>query len=195
LNPFSEGDLSGLGQEPTVVTDVPLHVRFDVARTYVAWEQGENVRVAWLQDNGRLDLGIDVARGHTPSISMRKIGPAVAYLESEKLYLSELGWLTLQCEDAGFCQVAFDAQELQGTPTGPTGLAFDEDNDVWFVMAGTQLAVVGRGEEGAVLKQAVALDALEEAPKRVDVAVSGGTAAVLQAANGGDSALTFLGCF
>jgi hypothetical protein len=62
-------------------------------------------------------------------------------------------------------------------------------------MAGTQLAVVGRGEEGAVLKQAVVLDALDEAPKRVDVVVSGGTAAIVQAVTNGDSALTFLGCF
>ena len=46
-----------------------------------------------------------------------------------------------------------------------------------------------------MLKQAVVLDALDEAPKRVDVAVSGGTAAIVQAVTNGDSALTFLGCF
>ena len=62
-------------------------------------------------------------------------------------------------------------------------------------MAGTQLAVVGRAEGGAVLKQAVSLDPLDDAPKRVDVAVSGGAAAIVQAAADGDSALTFLGCF
>jgi hypothetical protein len=125
---------------------------------------------------------------------MTKAGPAVAYIESEELHLSELGLLTLQCEEAGFCKVAFDAQELQGTPTGPTGLALDQTNDVWFVMAGTQLAVVGRSEGRAVLEQAVVLNALDDAPKRVDVAVSGGTAAIVQANNDG-SALTFLGCF
>jgi len=126
---------------------------------------------------------------------MRTAGPAVAYLHDEKLYLSELGQATLQCEEGGSCNVGFGAEELQGTPTGPTGLAFDEDRDVWFVMAGTQLAVVGRAEGGAVLKQAMVLDALDEAPKRVDVVVSGGTAAVVQAVTNGDSALTFLGCF
>jgi len=61
-------------------------------------------------------------------------------------------------------------------------------------MAGTQLAVVGRGEGGAVLKQAVVLDTLDDAPRRVDVVVSGGTAAIVQTADS-QSALTFLGCF
>jgi hypothetical protein len=194
LNPFTQSDLSGLTQEPTLATQVPILTRFDAAGSYLAWEQGDNVRAALIQDDGWIDFGIDVARGHTPSMAMRKSGPAVAYLQNELLHLSELGPATLQCEEAGFCNVAFDAEELQGTPAGPTGLAFDEDNDVWFVMAGTQLAVVGRGEQGAVLKQAVVLDALDDAPRRVDVVVSGGTAAIVQASSD-DSALTFLGCF
>jgi hypothetical protein len=195
LNPFTESELSGLAQEPTLATGVPILTMFDAAGTYLTWEEGDNVRAAILQDNGWVASGIDVARGHTPSITMRTAGPAVAYLHDERLYLSELGQVTLQCEEGGSCKVGFGAEELQGTPTGPTGLAFDEDHDVWFVMAGTQLAVVGRGEEGAVLKQAVVLDALDEAPKRVDVVVSGGTAAIVQAVTNGDSALTFLGCF
>ena len=195
LNPFTESELSGLAQEPTLATGVPILTMFDAAGTYLAWEEGDNVRAAVLQDNGWVASSIDVARGHTPSITMRTAGPAVAYLHDEKLYLSELGQATLQCEEGGSCNVGFGAEELQGTPTGPTGLAFDEDRDVWFVMAGTQLAVVGRAEGGAVLKQAMVLDALDEAPKRVDVVVSGGTAAVVQAVTNGDSALTFLGCF
>ena len=194
LNPFTESDLSGLTQAPTLATGVPILTMFDAAGTYLAWEQGDNVRAAILRDDGVVALDIDVARGHTPSMAMRKAGPAVAYLQSEELHLSELGQATLQCEAAGFCKVAFDAQDLQGTPAGPTGLAFDEDNDVWFLMAGTQLAVVGRGEGGAVLKQAVVLDTLDDAPGRVDVVVSGGTAAIVQAADS-QSALTFLGCF
>jgi hypothetical protein len=194
LNPFTESDLSGLTQEPTPTTEFPVLTAFDAAGTYLAWEQNDNIRAAILRDDGLVTLGIDVARGHTPSIVMTKAGPAVAYIESEELHLSELGLLTLQCEEAGFCNVAFDAQELQGTPTGPTGLALDQTNDVWFVMAGTQLAVVGRSEGRAVLEQAVVLNALDDAPKRVDVAVSGGTAAIVQANNDG-SALTFLGCF
>jgi len=195
LNPFTESELSGLAQEPTLATGLPAITVFDAADTYVAWEQGDNVRAAILQDNGSVASGIDVARGHTPSLAMGRAGPAVASLQNEKLHLSELGQATLQCEEAGLCKVAFDAEELQGTPTAPTGLAFDEDNDVWFLVAGTQLAVVGRREGGAVLKQAVALDALvDDPPERVDVAVSGGTAAIVQAGYD-DSALTFLGCF
>jgi hypothetical protein len=138
---------------------------------------------------------IDVARGDTPSISITKKGPALVYLQDGKLHLSELGGLTLQCEEGGFCNVVFGAQELQENLTGPTGLAVEEASDTWFVMAGTQLAVVGRAEGRAVLKQAVSLDPLADAPKRVDVAVSGGAAAIVQAAEDGESALTFLGCF
>ena len=85
-------------------------------------------------------------------------------------------------------------EAAEGTPA-PTGLAFDAASDTWFVAAGTELAVVARGEAGAVVTQAVRLDALAEAPSRVDVAVSGQIAAVLQVTKRGDSALTFLGCF
>jgi len=195
LNPFAANELSGLAEEPTIATEVPILTRFDAAGGYLIWEQNDNLRAATLQDDGRLELDIDVARGDTPSISMTKKGPALVYLQDGKLGLSELGGLTLQCEEGGFCNVVFEAQELQGTPTGPTGLAVDEASDTWFVMAGTQLAVVGRAEGGAVLKQAVSLDPLADAPRRVDVAVSGGAAAIVQAGRDGDSALTFLGCF
>lgn len=195
LNPFAPNELSGLAEEPTIATEVPILTRFDAAGGYLIWEQNDNLRAAILQDDGRLELDIDVARGDTPSISMTKKGPALVYLQDGTLRLSELGGLTLQCEEGGFCNVVFDAQELQENLTGPTGLGVDEASDTWFVMAGTQLAVVGRGEGGAVLKQAVSLDALDDAPRRVDVAVSGGAAAIVQATQDGDSALTFLGCF
>jgi hypothetical protein len=39
------------------------------------------------------------------------------------------------------------------------------------------------------------VDALDEAVERVDVEVSGGTAAIVQVYRSGDSALSFLGCF
>jgi hypothetical protein len=94
-----------------------------------------------------------------------------------------------------FCHERIEVEAPEEGPVGPTALAFDEVTDTWFVMAGTLLAVVGRGEDGAIVKQAEVLDAIANAPNRVDVAVSGGTAAIVQAAADGESALTFLGCF
>ncbi|TFH27956.1 MAG: hypothetical protein E4H00_09095 [Myxococcales bacterium] len=103
--------------------------------------------------------------------------------------------MPLQCLQGRFCHERIEHEDLQPQPAGPTAIAFDKGTDVWFVVAGTQLAVVGRAEDGAVVTQALMLDALGDVPDRVEVAVSGGTAAVVQAVNGGDSALTFLGCF
>ncbi|MFW2388827.1 MAG: hypothetical protein ACN4G0_10850, partial [Polyangiales bacterium] len=78
---------------------------------------------------------------------------------------------------------------------GPTALAHDETRDTWFVVAGDQVAVVHRGVSGALVTHAVTLEALRRAPNRVEVAVSGGTAAVVHSEQHGQSALTFLGCF
>ncbi len=195
LNSFAGDDLSGLAQEPTAVMDVPAFQVFDVAGLYVMWQQGDNLRAALLLNDGGLSLDIDVARGHAPGISIGRGGPGVVYLQDGGIRLSELGGVTLQCTVGGFCNEAIDTPGSQEAPTGPTALAFDEASDTWFVMAGTQLAVVGRGEDGAIVKQAEVLDAIDNAPNRVDVAVSGGTAAIVQAAAGGESALTFLGCF
>ena len=55
--------------------------------------------------------------------------------------------------------------------------------------------VVGRGADGPVVKQVEVRDSLGDAPNRIDAAVSGGTAAFVQSAKDGESALTFLGCF
>jgi hypothetical protein len=195
LNPFTGDDLSGLAQEPTLVMDVPAYQVFDVAGLYVMWQQGDNLRAALLLNDGGLSLAIDVARGHAPSISIGRGGPGIVYLQNGSIRLSELGGATLQCTAAGFCNEAIDTPGLLGAPTEPTGLSFDEVTDSWFVVAGTQLAVVGRGEDGAFVKQAEVLDAIDDAPNRVDVAVSGGTAAIVQASADGESALTFLGCF
>jgi hypothetical protein len=159
------------------------------------WQQGDNLRAALLLNDGGLSLAIDVARGHAPSISIGRGGPGIVYLQNGSIRLSELGGATLQCTAAGFCNEAIDTPGLLGAPTEPTGLSFDEVTDSWFVVAGTQLAVVGRGEDGAFVKQAEVLDAIDDAPNRVDVAVSGGTAAIVQASADGESALTFLGCF
>jgi len=195
LSSFSRDNLFGLTQAPTLAPQIPLLTPFDTAGLYVMWEQGDNVRVAWLLNDGALSLDIDVARGGTPGIGIGEEGPGVMYIQDGKLRLSELGALTLRCLDGGFCHEKIEAAELSGDPVGPTGLAFDEVNDLWFVAAGTELAVVGRGEEGAVVQQVHVSDVLGDAPNRVDVVVSDGTAAVVQAAKHGESALTFMGCF
>jgi len=191
LNPFSGNDLGGLAKAPTVATEIPLYTAFDAAGLYVIWEHSDNVRAALLQNDGGLALEIDVARGDTPGIGIRPGGPGVLYVQDGKLHLSELGGLTLLCADGGFCNEVI----LDRNPTGPMALAYDEGTDNWFVVAGTQVAVVARGGMGAVVKQAEALDSLNDAPNRVDVAVSDGTAAIMQAAKHGKSALTFMGCF
>ncbi|MBW2629912.1 MAG: hypothetical protein JRE45_20175 [Deltaproteobacteria bacterium] len=67
--------------------------------------------------------------------------------------------------------------------------------DTWFVATGTELLVVGRGADGPAVKQVEVRESLGDAPNRIDVAVSGGTAAFVQSAKNGESALTFLGCF
>jgi hypothetical protein len=94
-----------------------------------------------------------------------------------------------------FCNERLDSGASGATPTGPTGLAFDKASDTWFVVAGTQLLVVGRSGGGALVEQTLVLERLDEAIERVDVEVSGGTAALVQVDRSGDSALTFLGCF
>ncbi len=195
LNPIGNDNLLALAQAPTVAGEIPLLTEFDVAGAYVVWEQNNNIRMGWLLDDGSLSLDIDVERGSTPGVALRDGGPGVVSLENGGLRLSELGGLTLQCTDGGFCNDAIDADELLEAATGPTGLAFDRVTDTWFVVAGGQVLVVGRGEDGALVKQVFAPEALGDAPRRVDVEVSGGTAAVVQTARNGDSALAFLGCF
>jgi len=191
LNPFSGNDLAGLTKAPTVAAEIPLYAVFDAAGLYVIWEHSDKVRAALLQNDGGLLLEIDVARGDTPGIGIRPGGPGVVYIQDGKLRLSELGGLTLLCADGGFCNEII----LDRNPTGPTALAYDEGTDTWFVVAGNQLAVVARGGMGAVVKQTQVLDSLNDSPNRVDVVVSDGTAAIMQAAKHGKSALTFMGCF
>jgi len=195
LNPFADDDLLGLAQAPTLAVEVPLYSVFDAASAFVVWEQSDNLRAGLLLSDGTLVLDIDVARGNTPGIAIGKGGPGLVYVQDGRLRLSELGGFTLQCQEGRFCNEWIEGKALQEELGGPTALAFDEATDTWFVVAGTQLAVVGRREGGAVVTQADVLDALGEAPNRVDVVVSGGTAAVVQAAEDGNSALTFLGCF
>jgi hypothetical protein len=194
LNPFADSDLAGLSQAPTEAADIPLLTAFDAAGPFLVWEQGDNLHAGWLIDNGDVELDIDVARGQMPGMAFGPDGPAVVYVQDQSLRLSEFSGATFQCKQGGLCNAAVDSAELQ-TPAGPTGLSYDEVRDAWFVVAGSQLAVVGRGEGGAVVKQVQRLRALRNAPNRVDVVVSGGTAAVVHAEERGQSALTFLGCF
>jgi hypothetical protein len=195
LNPFASDDLLNLTEAPTVVMELPPVAVFDAAEGYVVWEQSDNLRAGLLLDGGTLAFDIGVARGHTPGIAAGVGGLGLVYMQSQDLRLTELGGLPLQCVQGRFCSERIEHAELRAQPAGPTALAFDEAADVWFVVAGTQLAVVGRSNGRAVVSQVLALDALGDIPNRVDVAVSGGTAAVVQTVNGGDSALTFLGCF
>jgi hypothetical protein len=195
LTPFAEANLLGLAQSPTLATEVPLYTVFDAAGAFLVWEQSDNLRAGWLLDDGALFLDIDVARGNTPGIAIGNGGAGVVYIQDATLRLSELGALTLQCQDGGYCNEAIEERALPDDSSGPTGLAFDAASDTWFVAAGTELMVVARGDSGAVVTQAVRLDALADAPSRVDVEASGGTAAVVQVTKRGDSALTFLGCF
>ncbi|MGD8316138.1 MAG: MopE-related protein [Myxococcales bacterium] len=193
MNPLSE-DLSALGNAPIIVAEVPIYAPFDAAGPFLVWEQAGNLRAAWLLDDGRLELDIDVGRGDTPAVGVGHGGPGVAYLFEGMVHLTELSGLTLQCAGAGFCNAPLGAQGLSAKQVGPTALAYDRSADTWFVVAGRELLAVGRDADGAVVKQVEVLDAVAEAPQRVDVAVSDGTAAVLQTAKSGASALTFLGC-
>ncbi|MGB8221626.1 MAG: hypothetical protein WCF10_03520 [Polyangiales bacterium] len=195
LNPFAEKSLLGLTQSPTLAAGLPIYARFDAAGAFLIWEQSDNLRAGLLLDDGALFLDIDVARGGVPAIAVGQGGPGVVYIQDGTLRVSELGGLTLQCQEGGYCNEPIEGRALPGDASGPTGLAFDAASDTWFVAAGTELMVVTRGEAGAVVTQAVRLDALAEAPSRVDVAAIGPVAAVVQVTKRGDSALTFLGCF
>jgi hypothetical protein len=195
LNPLASGGLAGLAQEPTVASELPVVTAFDAAGPVVVWEQDENLRAGLLRDDGVVLSGIDVARGEAPGIAMGNGEAGLVYLQGGSLHLTELGVLSLQCFDGGLCNETMGTSELGESPAGPTGLAFDEASDSWFVVAGTQLVVVGRGEAGAVIKQVEVRDVVGDSLNRVDVAVSGGTAAVVQASKYRTSAVTFLGCF
>ena len=194
LSPFSSTDLAGLTQPPTVAAEIPTLKPFDAAGPLVVWEQQENLRAGWVLDDGSLVLDIDVARGEAPSLAIRPEGPGLVFVQNGSLRVSELGSLSLQCLEAGFCNDSIDAPEL-GVAEGPTALAYDEAADVWFVVAGSQLLAVGRVEDEPVVKQAELRDVGGALPVRVDVAVSGGAAAFVQTAADHDSVLTFMGCF
>jgi len=55
--------------------------------------------------------------------------------------------------------------------------------------------MVSRGEDGPVVGQRITSRVRDALPTRIDVAVSGGTAAIVQTAENRESVLTFIGCF
>ncbi len=198
VRPFAEDHLQGLAQPSSLASEIPPVVPFDTAGSFLVWAQGGNIRAGSLANDGRVALDIDVDRGGSPSAVMRDGGPTLAYVRDGEVRFSELDGLTLQCRKESDCPTAIDVGELPDDPNIPTGLAYDDARGAWWVMAGTQLAVVGRSEEGPVVQQRETLDSLEYTPRRLDVVVSGGAAAVVQVGGQADtvqSALTFLGCF
>lgn len=188
-------DRSGLALPPTIADAITYAGVFDAVGPYVVWEQSDKLRAAWLSDSGKHIIDIDVAQGDSPGAARAPGGPAVAYLRDGKAHISELDALTLQCEQGALCSTPLESGSLPEALDGPVALAFDEAEARWFVAAGTQLIAAAQSKEGAVVLQVVERDLLSSAPVRIDVAASGGTAAVVQAAKSGQSSLTFLGCF
>lgn len=195
LNPFAGDDLRGLAEAPTETAQLPNHAFFDAAGFFLAWEQSDNVRLGVLLDDGSISSSIDVGRGAHPAVALGPEGPAVAYLQSGNLFLSELNGLTLQCRESGFCNSRVRVDPIDETELTALGLAYDELRDSWLVAGGEQLLLLGRADSKPVVTQAQASSAGGAKTKRVDAVVSGGTTAVVQSAKNGDSVLTFLGCF
>lgn len=195
VSPFGNGGLSALAEAPLPTFGVPYVAYFDAAGAFVAWEHDENVRIGWLLDDGALLLDIDVGRGAKPSVAFGAGGPTVAYLHEERLFLSELGGVTLQCTDTGLCHAEVDPGPIDASVTTPTGLAYEAELDSWAIVVGAQVWLVARGEAGPVVTQTFASVSGSEPPTRVDAAWSGGTAAVVQSQDDGSSTLTFMGCF
>ena len=196
LSPFGADSLLALGSAPTEAAGlVPYEAYFDAAGSFVVWEQAANVRAGWLLDDGSFLQQIDVARGSNPAIALSDGGPGVLFLQDGLVRLSELGGATLQCKPGGFCNGLVASDPIDATPTTATGLAYEESRDTWVLVAGEQVLLVGRGAAGPVVQQALESSIGDEPPRRVELAVSGGTAAIVQADERGDSVLTFMGCF
>ena len=195
VSPFEESDLQALTEAPLPIFGMPYHTYFNSVGAFVVWEHSENVRIGWLLDEGELALDIDVARGSKPSIAFGAKGPTVAYLQDGRLLLSELGGLTLQCAETGLCGAEVDSGPIDDSDATPTGLAYDDERDAWAIVIGAQVWLVARGDAGPIVTQAFTSVAGENPPRRVDVAWSGGTAAVVQSEKWGNSTLTFMGCF
>jgi hypothetical protein len=196
LSPFASGNLYALRDAPIETGGlIPYEAYFDSDGAFVVWEAGDNVRAGWLLDDGSFLQEIDVARGSNPAVAVGPGGPGVAFLQDARLRLSELGGVTLQCQPGGHCNGLVDSVPIAASAVTAMGLAYDSSRDAWFVAASEQLLVVGRGASGPAVMQSLESSLGSEPPRRIDVAVSGGTAAIVQSDEHGDSVLSFMGCF
>ncbi len=185
--------LSDLQDAPTVVEGVPYSDSFTVAGPIVAWQQGQNIRSAVLSSNGELLLAIDVGRGTRPALALSLAGIGLAWIDDAELYLSVLDPWTLRCADDAPCAETLVSHGSTDSPEAPTALAYLPAIDGWIVAAGQTLSVVTGDESGASVHQTIPLGGLE--PLRTDVVSADSTVAVMQTAAGGESLLTFVGCF
>jgi hypothetical protein len=195
LTPLSQHSLEALDAPPLETVGVPYYTYFDALSAYVVWEEGNNVRAGWLTDAAEFVVAIDVGRGSKPTLGLRDGGPGVAFLQDGDLVLSEISGLTLQCLPGRLCNARLDGPTVQETSTTAMGLAYEKESDTWVIVASEQLLAVGRAEGGAVVKQSLINKLDSGPPRRVAIATSGGTAAIVQASESGSSTLTFLGCF
>lgn len=194
LTAATNDGFAGLLAAPTPTEPIPADARFDAAGPFVVWEEGDNVRAGSLLDDGDFLLRIDVARGTHPALAMRSGGPGLAFLQNGRVLLSELGGLSLQCLEGGFCSAEIGAAPIAATHGTALGLAYEDQRDAWVVAASEVLMVVGRSDEGAVLMQWQTSEIGAGAPTRIDAATSGGTAAIVQSTENGASVLSFMGC-
>ncbi|MDH3625463.1 MAG: MopE-related protein [Myxococcales bacterium] len=188
-------DLTAVTEPPVVSPEFPIVGSYEAAGVWVVWRAAEGVRAAWLGNDARAVVDKDLGPGFNPSVTATGDGLAIAFLDFDDVFLSELDALTLECPEGGLCNARLPAEGLLGPADAPTDVAYHEGTDTWFVVAGRQIIAVGRDGTSAVVNQLDERSDLADAPNLVDIVVTGDTVAVMQSAPSGDSALTFLGCF
>jgi hypothetical protein len=195
ISPIGDALVSGLRAPPASAPGVSFDSVFDVAGSFVTWEDGDNVRIGWLLDDGTFAHAVDAGRGTKPAIATRKSGGAgLVFLQGNDLRISEFSVFSLPCTDGEFCNARIDIDPVEESRTTVTGLAYVEATDTWFIAVDDQLLAVGRVDGEPVVQQSWRTTVSGGSPTRVDVESSGATAAVLQSSPEGDSVLTFVGC-
>ena len=192
--PFDD-DLEMVEDPPVFVPEIPGPVSFETTNAWMVWENGDTLRGGLVLDGGLLSLDIDIGRGKAPSVAQSSGALGVASVLGDDVQLAELNGLSLQCSTGKFCNELIDADDLFRPAEGPTDLAYHADLDLWFVAAGDQIVAIGRSGQDPYVHQIEQRADLPQLPNRIEVVVSGGTAAVMQSTENGDSVLTFLGCF
>lgn len=193
VSTFVDG-LEALEDPPQPVPDFPAFAVFDSASAWVVREDGENIRGSIVRDDGQLLFDIDIGRGASPSVADSAEALGVASVLADGIQITEVNGLSLRCIQGKFCNESIPEAELRTAARGPTALDYQASRDLWVVAADSQIVLVGRQNERAVVHQVEQRLDLTFA-NRVDVAVSGETVAIMQSAAKGESALTFLGCF